>query len=62
MTYVLLANGWTNPSVWLVLAAIILIWFSLSRAYRRRPAPRDQESEFDNPEERLRSSSLVGLI
>jgi len=58
MTYVLLANGWTNPSVWLVLAAIILIWFSLSRAYRRRPAPRDQESEFDNPEERLRSSSL----
>ncbi|MGQ9505904.1 MAG: hypothetical protein ACUVQG_13865 [Thermogutta sp.] len=35
MTSLLIAVGWTDPSVWLVLAAIVLIWFSLFRSQRR---------------------------
>ncbi len=60
MTNLFLANGWTNPSIWLLLAAIVLIWFSISRGYRRRSTPRDrdEESEFDPPREHRSAGSL----
>ena len=56
MTHLLVAVSWTDPSVWLVLAAIVLIWFSISRSQRRwgRNSSRKIETndlESDRPRE-----------
>lgn len=52
MTRLLLAVSWTDPSVWLVLAAIVLIWFSISRSQRRwgrgTSSKTDDAGQFDH--------------
>lgn len=47
MTRLLFAVGWTDPSVWLVLAALVLIWFSISRSLRRRGGGTSSKNDDD---------------
>ena len=47
MTQLLLAIGWTDPSVWLMLAALVLIWFSISRSRRRWGGGTSSKSDDD---------------
>jgi len=60
MTHLLVAVGWADPSVWLVLAAIVLIWFSISRSQRRwgRSSSLKAENDQEGDQRRDRSSQV----
>lgn len=61
MTHLLVAVSWTDPSVWLVLAAIVLIWFSISRSQRRwerRASLKTENDDQEGDQRRDRSSQV----